>query len=199
MRIRAETGLATKKKTSILCAFCIEDTNVAIGLGKFNKKIDQSISQSVKELGGKKGKIAIIHSHKEISSERILIAGLGKKNKLTSDVIRDVTGNITKKIHELGIKEFTIIIPDKVSVKNDQIITAIVEGANLSLYDFDLYKKEKLSKKQPDLTLLTSDKNAQKIIKNSITISDAVKFTRDVANLPPNECPPTKLGEIAKK
>ena len=51
-------------------------------------------------------------------------------------------------------------------------------------------KKKNLTNKEPDLTLLTSDKNAQKIIKNSITISDAVKFTRDVANLPPNECPP---------
>ena len=100
MRIRAEAGIPIKKKTSILCAFSIEDTNVAIGLGKFNKKIDQTISQSLQEIKGKKGKIAIIHSHKEISSERILIAGLGKKNKLTSDVIRDVTGNITKKIHE---------------------------------------------------------------------------------------------------
>ena len=82
---------------------------------------------------------------------------------------------------------------------------AIVEGANLSLYEFDLFKKEKSNKNQPDLTLLFSDNstsegvNAQKIIKNSIIISDAVKFTRDVANLPPNECPPTKLGEIAKK
>ena len=74
-----------------------------------------------------------------------------------------------------------------------------MEGANLSLYEFDLFKKEKSVNKEPDLTLLTSDKNAQKIITNSIIISDSVRFTRDVANLPPNECPPAKLGEIAKK
>ena len=199
MRIRAEAVSPVKKRTSILCAFCFEDTNVAIGLGKLNKKIDQTISQSVKEINGKKGKISIIHSHKEIPSERVLIAGLGKKNELTSDVIRNVTGIITKKIHELKIKEFSIIIPEKISIKSDQIISLIVEGANLSLYEFDLFKKDKSTNKEPDLTLLTSDKNAQKIIKNSVTISDAVKFTRDVANLPPNECPPIKLGEIAKK
>ena len=134
-----------------------------------------------------------------------MIAGLGKKNKITSDTIRDVTGNITKKIHELGIKEFTIIVPNKIPIKNEQIISAIVEGANLSLYDFDLFKKEKSNKNQPDLSLLFSDKstsegvNVHNIIKSSIIISDAVKFTRDVANLPPNECPPMKLGEIAKK
>jgi len=199
MRIRAETGLPVKKRTSVLCAFCFEDANLAIGLDKLNKKIDQTISQSIKEFRGKKNKIAIIHSHKEIVSERILIAGLGKKNKLTSDIIRDVTGIITKKIHELGIREFSIIVPEKITIRNDQVISAIVEGANLALYDFDLYKKEKSNKKEPDLTLFTSDKNAQKIIKNSITVSDAVKFTRDVANLPPNNCPPAKLADIAKK
>ncbi len=199
MRIRAETSSPVKKRTSILCAFCFEDTSIAIGLGKLNKKIDQIISQSVKEINGKKGKISIIHSHKEIPSDRVLIAGLGKKNKLNSDVIRDVAGIITKKIHELKIREFSIIIPEKTSIESNQIISSIVEGANLSLYEFDLFKKEKSNNKEPDLTLLTSDKNAQKIIKNSIVISDAVKFTRDVANLPPNECPPTKLGEIAKK
>ena len=53
MRVRAEAGLPIKKKTSILCAFSIEDTNVAIGLGKFNKKIEQTISQSLKEIKGK--------------------------------------------------------------------------------------------------------------------------------------------------
>ena len=199
MRIRAESVLSGKKKTEVLCAFCFEDTNVAIGLSKLNKKIDQTISQSIKEINGEKGKISIIHSHKEIPSERVLIAGLGKKNKFTSDVIRDVTGIITKKIHELKIKEFSIIIPNKTPIDNNQIISSIVEGANLSLYEFDLFKKEKSNNKEPDLTLLTPDKNAQKIIKDSIIISDAVKFTRDVANLPPNECPPMKLGEIAKK
>ena len=81
MRIRAEAVSPVKKRTSILCAFCFEDTSVAIGLGKLNKKIDQTISQSVKEINGKKGKISIIHSHKEIPSERVLIAGLGEEEE----------------------------------------------------------------------------------------------------------------------
>ena len=50
MRIRAESVLSGKKKTEVLCAFCFEDTNAPIGLGKLNKKIDQTILQSVKEL-----------------------------------------------------------------------------------------------------------------------------------------------------
>ena len=79
-----------------------------------------------------------------------MIAGIGRKNKITSDVIRDVAGNITKKIHDLGIKEFTIIVPNKSSIKISQTISAIVEGANLSLYDFDLFRREKSNKNKPD-------------------------------------------------
>jgi len=199
MRIKAESNSPVKKKTAVLCAFCFEDNTTPIGLGKLQKRIDEAVLQSAKEIKGEKNKIAIIHSHKEIPAEKILIAGIGKKNKITSDVIRDVSGTITKKIHELGIKEFSIIIPDKTTIKNEILISSIIEGANLSLYNFDLFKKEKKSTKEPDLTLLTQNKDAQKIIKIHMIISDAVRFTRDVANLPPNECPPEKLGKIAKK
>ena len=139
MRIRAESSSPVKKRTAVLCAFCFEDNTTPIGIGKLQKKLDEAVLQSTKEIKGKKNKIAIIHSHKEIPAEKILIAGLGKKNKITSDIIRDVAGNVTKKIHELGIKEFSIIIPDKTTIKNETLISSITEGANLSLYDFDLF------------------------------------------------------------
>ena len=203
MRVRAvdsDTIGKPQRKATMFCEFCYENEKGTLGLSNQNKKIKDAILQSVKETKGKKNSITIIHSHNEGPYERILIAGLGKKNKLTLDVIRDVAGNITKKVHELGIKEFTISTPRNDNVADRrQIVSAIVEGANLSLYNFDLFRIEKSNKKQPDLTIRPKIQDAEKVIKNSIIISDAVKFTRDVANLPPNECPPAKLGEIAKK
>ena len=59
MRIRAESVVPGKKKTAVLCAFCFEDTNVPIGLGKLSKKIDQTILQAIKEIKGKKNNITI--------------------------------------------------------------------------------------------------------------------------------------------
>ena len=62
MRIRAESVLSEKKKTEILCAFCFEDTNIPIGLGKLNKKIDQIVLQSVKRSKERKVKLtSFIH------------------------------------------------------------------------------------------------------------------------------------------
>ena len=119
MRVRVVSGDTIgkpKRKATMFCVFCYENEKGTLGLSSQNKKIKDAILQSVKETKGKKNSIAIIHSHNDGPYERILIAGLGKKNKLTLDVIRDVTGNITKKVHELGINDFTIDIPvsDKV-------------------------------------------------------------------------------------
>jgi len=199
MRAMATRHDPAEIKTTMYCVFCYENEKGTLGLSGQSKKIKDAILQSVKENKGKKNSIAIIHSHNDGPYERILIAGLGKKNKMTFDVLRDVVGNITKKVHELGIDEFTISTPRWSQDSYGQTVSAIVEGANLSLYDFDLYKKEKSNNKEPDLTIIPKGFDSEKVIKNSIIISDAVKFTRDVANLPPNNCPPAKLAEIAKK
>ena len=150
MRARAidsDTVGKPKRKATMYCVFCYENEKGTLGLSGQSKKIKDAILQSVKENKGKKNSIAIIHSHNDGPYERILIAGLGKKNKMTFDVLRDVVGNITKKVHELGIDEFTISTPRWSQDNYGQTVSAIVEGANLSLYDFDLYKKEKSNKK----------------------------------------------------
>ena len=75
MRVRAESVPSEKKKTKVLCTFCFEDTNAPIGLGRFNKKIDQIVSQSVKEIKGKRNKITIIHSHKRFQQREFWLQG----------------------------------------------------------------------------------------------------------------------------
>jgi leucyl aminopeptidase len=42
-------------------------------------------------------------------------------------------------------------------------------------------------------------KNSQKIIQHSVVVSDAVIFTRDISNLPPNDCSPKDLATLSKK
>ena len=54
MKIRSESAKPLKKKTSVLCAFVLENSNEPLGLGKINEKINSSIRDAVK---GTKGKI----------------------------------------------------------------------------------------------------------------------------------------------
>ena len=105
MKIKTESS--AKKKTDILCGFVLEDSNKVLGLPKFDTKISSSISQSLKDMNGKLGKITIIPIPGKKQTQRILLAGIGKKENLTQDTIRFVSGKIAQKVRELKLKEFS--------------------------------------------------------------------------------------------
>jgi leucyl aminopeptidase len=197
MKIKSESAKPLKKKTSILCAFVLENSNEPLGLGKINEKINSSLKDAVKETKGKIGGISIVSTLGIISPKNILIAGLGPKNKLSSDVLRNVSGKIAQKIRSMGLPEFSIIVPSGFPIDSNSSISAIVEGTILSMYSFDTYKKEK-SEKSPNLSIIVSNsQNAQKIISKAEIVSQGVIYARSIANLPPNDCSPSRLASFA--
>jgi leucyl aminopeptidase len=108
MKIKTEGS--AKKKTSLLCGFVLENSNKVLGLPKFDTKTTSAINQSLKDMEGKVGKLSLIPiPGKHI--QRVLLAGIGKKENLTKDTIRFVSGKIAQKARELKLSEFSIISP----------------------------------------------------------------------------------------
>ncbi|WP_042683578.1 leucyl aminopeptidase [Candidatus Nitrosotenuis chungbukensis] len=197
MIISSESAQPIKKKTRALCFFVAEKSE-PFGLPKMDAKILAAIKQSVKETKGKRASLDVIHSHGLIPAERIVIAGLGPVHKITHETVRISSGKIAKKIRDLEISEFSIVLPDKFPLKADVAANAIVEGVSLSQYSFDKYKKEKNPKLQR-VTILVSDKTKiSDQISKAMTVSDGVNFARSIANLPPNECAPVHMAGFAK-
>ncbi|MDH5568959.1 MAG: leucyl aminopeptidase [Nitrosopumilus sp.] len=196
MKINAESSI--KKKTELLCGFVLENSNKVLGLTKIDKKIALSINQSLKDMEGKLGKLSIIPSPRDRYTNRILLAGLGKKENITNDTIRYVSGKIVQKALELKLKEFSIILPPSFVNESVSSISQIVEGTKMALYKFDKFKAEK-AEKNPDLTIIVSkSNNISKTIRTAEIIADGVIFAKSIANLPPNECTPTTLASFAK-
>ena len=197
MKIKSDATSPLKKKTSLLCAFILENSNQPLGLGSINSKIDSEIKQSIKETEGKIGKLSIINTLGLSPAKKILLAGLGNKKKISNDSLRFCSGKIAQKARDLGISEFSIIVPKGV-VKELDAVNQIVEGVKLSLYSFDKFKNKK-AKKSPDLSLLISKSDkASKAIKEAQIVADGAIFTKSIANLPPNECAPTTLAGFAR-
>lgn len=197
MKIKSDNINPLKKKTSLLCAFILENSNQPLGLGKTNSKIDSAIKQAIKETEGKSGKLSIINTLELLPAKKILLAGLGNKKKISNDSFRFASGKIAQKARELGVSEFSIIIPTEIG-KESYVLSQIVEGIKLSLYSFDKFKNKK-EKKSPDLTLLISKSDkVTKAIKEAEIVADGAIFTKSIANLPPNECAPVTLANFAK-
>lgn len=197
MLIRAENSDPVKKKTKSLCYFVAEKSDLPLGFPKTAQKLTEAIRESVKETKAKLGAISIIHTHGLIPAQRILVAGLGPRHKITHESFRITSGKIAKKISEIGLDEYSVVIPNNLPVNLKITTSAIVEGAKLALYSFDKYKKEKKSK-SPNLTILSSDQKISAIVSKANTTSDGVIYTREIANLPPNECNPAQLAGLAK-
>ncbi|MEO2265512.1 MAG: leucyl aminopeptidase, partial [Nitrosopumilus sp.] len=196
MKIKIENS--TKKKTDILCGFVLENTNKVLGINKFDTKISAAVNQSLKDMEGKFGEINIIPVPGKNPAQRILLAGLGKKENLTNDTIRRVSGKIAKRARELKLKEFSIITPPSFVVDQVSSVSQIVEGSKIALYKFDKFKTKKVNN-SPNLTIIVSKSNKiSHVIKTSEIIANGVIFTKSIANLPPNECTPTTLANFAK-
>jgi leucyl aminopeptidase len=196
MKIKTESS--TKKKTNLLCGLVLENSNTVLGLGKFDAKLASIISQSIKDMEGKLGKITVIPTPAGKSAQRILLAGLGKKENLTKDTIRFVSGKIALKARELKLKEFSIIVPPSFVADQISSVSQIVEGSKMALYKFDKFKVEKAGS-SPDLIIIVPKSNRiSQVIRTAEIVAEGATFTKSIANLPPNECTPSTLANFAK-
>jgi leucyl aminopeptidase len=196
--VRIKTESSSKKKTSLLCAFVLENPVKVLGLPKFDTKTTIAINQSLKDMEGKLGRLSIIPLSEKKPIQRILLAGIGKKENLTKDTIRFVSGKIAQKARESKLSEFSIISPPSFVTEPTSAVSQIIEGAKMALYKFEKFKTEKVET-SPNLTIIVSKSNRiSKAVKIAEIVADGVIFTKSIANLPPNECSPTTLSNFAK-
>lgn len=194
MKISIENVNSHEKKTEMLCGFVIENSDNVLGLDR--TLYNEPLKQSLIDMGGKFAKTVVIPSNQK--ANRILLAGLGKKEKISSDAIRFVSGKIAQIAKELRLKEFSIILPSESSFNLESSVTQVIEGCKLSLYKFETYKTEK-GHTAPDISILSADsKKIMKVAKIAEIIADGAIFTKSIANLPPNECTPTTLANFAR-
>lgn len=196
MKIKTEGSV--KRKTNLLCGFVLENSDKVLGLPKFDSKTTSAINQSLKDMEGKLGKLSIIPIPGKNPVQRILLAGIGKKESLTKDTIRFVSGKIAQKARELKLSEFSIILPPSFVTESISAVSQIIEGTKMALYKFEKFKTEKVDT-SPNLTIIVSKSNKiSKAVKIAEIVADGAIFTKSIANLPPNECTPTTLANFAK-
>ncbi len=172
--------------TEMLCGFVREGEDRILGFGRI--KVPRAARQALADMKGKMGATSVVYAP-GTQYQRILLAGIGPD--MEEDTVRFVSGKIAQKAAELGVKEFSIVSPDEASPSR------IVEGVSMSLYRFDKFKSKK-GDALPECTVVATGKAAP-AAKTAGIVSGGVEFTRNVANMPPNECTPAVLAGLAKK
>lgn len=199
VQVKVEKARIDQKQTSLLVIGVFEGDQDF----PHSKDLDPSVSSSIretlenKEFRGIFGSSIVVYTLSKGSMKKIILLGLGKREKFTDESARICAGKATRKAQELGIKEFSML---QFSNLDDGLVEAMTEGIALALYSFDKYKeaKEQASKIQEVTILINSDSlRFQSVVEKANILVEAVNFARDIGNLPPNDCPPAHLASIA--
>jgi leucyl aminopeptidase len=190
-----------QKQTSLVIAGIFENEQDFPQSQELDPMVFSSIKEALdnKEFRGSFGSSIFIYTPGKGLMKKIMLIGLGKREKFTDETARMCAGKAAIKAKELGVKEFSIL---QFSNPEESLIEAMVEGIMLSLYSFDRYKvtadSNNKSKVEEISILINSDSpKFQTIVERASLVVEAVNFARDIGNLPPNDCSPAQLASTA--
>ncbi len=171
---------------------------------RYSTFLDSQAEKALEELisgkgfTGKIGTSLLLPLIGNTRTKRILLMGLGEKQKFTRESARIMAGRSALKSKEMNEQNFSIL---SFMDSDEGDLEAIAEGIFLALYNFDKYKSgsEVDNSEIKRVKLLVSkierantEKLHAKIVKVK-AITEAVNFARDLGNLPPNDCSPAQM------
>jgi len=149
-----------------------------------------------KEFHGKQNEVLLVPSPEDIKPERILLIGLGKKDEISTEKVRQAGGKAAVYLRDMGMKK--IALSSRVLSSLKMSPADFMEGSLLGLYTFKRYVEEK-NNKTIDSFVIPS--KVSKVLKDDIhwikTIASSVCFTRDLINTPSNDMTPSHLANAA--
>lgn len=209
MKIKAESQISTRYNPDLIAIPYIDQSLLSHPfIDSINKKLSSDIKKLLNKVDfkGEKGKIELLTGLESANGAEILVLGLGKKNDLDLELIRQSAASIVKTAKSRQVKKLisflSVLEIDKFSAQ--EIGQAIAEASSLALYQFDKYKGKKSEKLKLSEVLLVASSSKEKSalqsgLKVGEKISEGVTYARDLVNTPPNLKAPEVLAKEAKK
>ncbi|HEY0396020.1 MAG TPA: leucyl aminopeptidase [Candidatus Elarobacter sp.] len=152
------------------------------------------------EIAGKPNETSLVHA-KDTPFKRVLVVGLGERQKLTAAALAKYAGTAVRYLGKRGAASIALALPDGV----DGVLAAsfAAEGAIAATLDTTIYRTEA---DKPvvttDVTVLTGSYDRETLesgVKRGSVIGEAVNAARRMALTPGNDMTPTVLSNRAKE
>ena len=152
---------------------------------------------TAKEFDGSDRQILLVHTSGKagVRAARLLLVGLGKPAEFTVEKLRRATGNVVKRLRDLGLDQAGLQLqPD-----TGEALSAVVEAAILASYKFSEFKAEPTTKLK-GLTISTQLdlKVAKAVVQCAQIGAESANYTRAIADLPGNVVDPAVLADRAR-
>lgn len=174
--------------------------------------VDEALGDLISEFVIKKDKFKskfketyLLQTYGKIPANKVLVVGLGEKEKFTPNKLRELSAKIINKASSIKAKKICIDLGklEFDALKSGQVVA---EGALIGEYSFDKYKSDKAKKEEAKIAeFILVEKDVEKFnkLKEGVIkgekIANAMTFARNLSNEPAQYATPTKLADIAKK
>ena len=138
-------------------------------------------------------------------SKRLLFVGLGKKNNLTLDAIRQAMGHAVKRVRQTKAGAFAALVPAWTPRGHSARGRASHDGgAILGHYQFTAYRSDNGTPTEVGRMTLLALQKAQlrqlgEGIRRGVATAEATVLVRDLCNHPSNVMTPSRIANEAKK
>ncbi len=211
MEIKAAAGNVTALETGALIVNLFEGVTQPGGAtGAVDAALDGAITRLISEgeIKGKKGELTLIHTLGKLPAARVIVAGLGKSEKFSPEIVRQVMGGAAHYVRQLGVSKAATIAHGAGIGGMDPRTSgqAIAEGAYLRLYTFRQYKTnddDNATREVEEIVVVESDDGKVAALQEGIDrgrlLAESAIIARDLTNEPGNVLTPTEMAERARR
>ncbi len=206
MKAELVAGDIRMHKADMLVVNLFEGTESPSGAtGAVDKAIGGAITAAIRDgdFRGKWGETLYLRPEKGIASPRVLVVGLGKKEKFTLDLVRQSTLPVMRLAKKKKISTVASVLHGAGAGGLDPADVArfLALGAFLSEYEYDRYKTEKEGRVSRFQVVEREGPDAARIAKglaNGARLGEAVNWGRDLVATPPADLRPDGLARAAR-
>ncbi len=157
------------------------------------------------DLRGRSHEVLVHYPAPSQPIRRLILVGLGKREDVTKDTLREASALTAKKARDLGVETLHTVLhtTDRAVVPLKDAAEAVTEGALLGLYRFREFKTQDddLRPDPTDLILVSEESDDCPPIEAGIQIGEAIAsattLARDLVNRPANTATPSHVAEAA--
>ena len=168
---------------------------------KLQKQIDDQLA--LQQFTGKESEIEFVFTGNIILAPRVCVVGLGKKDDVTGHTLRKALARVAKAINK-SVNSLSIGLIDQVKIDSELQSQAMLEGAEMGMYQFANYKKKDPADKKLELiTVSAPEKTLHTKISRGLATGHAyflaTKMARDLVNEQAAVATPTLLAKVGEE
>lgn len=185
-----------------------DDKTLSSGAKRVDEALLGLISEQIIKKEGFKAKFGdsvVVPTNLKIPSDKIMLAGLGKKKEFDTSKLCELMSKLIKQLDKtLGAKNISceLIGHQGANFDAQKCAEAMSIGILAGMYDFDKYKTKKNIPQIKKIRMATENTKDEKAAKAGVNtakiLCSAMDFTKDLINEPAQNATPEEIAQIAK-